>query len=113
MNRDRLKKAYQKKDKEREELRKKVLQDVFKVLEDLSKDTAFDEAYIFGSVAEETKFSKHSDVDIAFSGLDRDKLFQVVGLISNQLERSVNIVHLEDIHFREKIIRKGILWKRD
>jgi len=113
LNRDRLKKAYQKKDLEREELRKKVLHDVFKVLEDLSKDTAFDEAYIFGSVAEETKFSEHSDVDIAFKGLDRDKLFQVVGLISNQLGRDVNIVHLEDIHFRENIMRKGLRWKKD
>jgi len=110
---ERLKKAYQKKDEEREELRKKVLQDVFRVLKDLSKDTSFDEAYIFGSVAEETKFSEHSDVDIAFQGLDRDKLFQVVGFISNGLGRDVNIVHLEDTHFRGKIMRKGIRWKRD
>jgi predicted nucleotidyltransferase len=112
LNRNKLNRAYQKKDKKREELRKKTLHDVFKVLEDLSKDTVFDEAYIFGSVAEESKFSEHSDVDIAFKGLNRDNLFQVVSFVSDKLGRDVNVVHLEDIHFKEKIIREGIRWKR-
>jgi len=106
-----IKDAYQRKDAEREKLRIKTLQEVCNILGKLSGVVKFEAAYIFGSVLEENRFSEHSDVDVAFLGLDRDELFYVTSYISGKIRRNVNIIHLEDISFRDKILMEGFQWK--
>ncbi len=113
MGREILDKALKKEAEEKELLRKQVMSDTFNILKVLSQDTPFEKAFIFGSLTEPFKFRKNSDVDIAFKGLDKDSLFYVVGFLSSHLERDVNVVHIEDVHFRDKIIRDGIEWKKD
>ena len=108
-----IKEAYQRKDAEREKLRIKTLQDVCNILGKLSEEIQFEGAYIFGSILEENRFSEHSDVDIAFLGLDRDELFYVTSYISGKIARDVNIIYLEDISFRDKILKEGFQWKND
>ncbi|MDR4499698.1 MAG: nucleotidyltransferase domain-containing protein [Candidatus Scalindua sp.] len=108
-----IKEAYQRKDAEREKLRIKTLQNVCNILGKLSEEVQFEDAYIFGSVLEENRFSEHSDVDIAFLGLDRDELFYVTSYISGKIGRNVNIIHLEDISFKDKILMEGLRWKND
>lgn len=110
---EKIKEAYEKKSERREKLRTEVLEKVFEALEDLSDKVVFDEAYIFGSVAAPRRFREDSDVDIAFKGLDKDRLFFAVGFLSNALERDVNIVEIERIRFRDKIERVGLRWKKE
>ncbi len=108
-----IKGIYKKKTEEREKLRKEFLKRVFEALKKLSEDVSFEDAYLFGSVTEENRFSGSSDIDIAFKNLDRDRLFYAVSFLSTCLGRDVNVVHLEDIHFKDKIMKEGIRWKRD
>jgi len=105
--------AYERKDAEREKLRKETLQEVCNILGKLSEEIQFEAAYIFGSVLEKNRFSEHSDVDIAFLGLDSDALFYVTSYISNKIRRDVNIIHLEDISFKDKILMEGLQWKNE
>lgn len=105
--------AYQRKDAEREKLRKKTLKEACNTLGKLSEEVQFEAAYIFGSVLEMNRFSEHSDVDIAFLGLDRDELFYVTSFISSKIGRDVNIIHLEDISFKDKILSEGFQWKKE
>lgn len=108
-----VREAYQRKDAEREKLRKKTLKEACNTLGKLSEEVHFDAAYIFGSVLEMNRFSEHSDVDIAFLGLDRDELFYVTSFISGKIGRDVNIIHLEDISFKDKILMEGFQWKKE
>jgi hypothetical protein len=105
--------AYQRKDAEREKLRKKTLKEACNILRKLSEGIQFEAAYIFGSVLEMNRFSEHSDVDIAFLGLDRDELFYVTSFISGKIGRDVNIMHIEDISFKDKILMEGFQWKKE
>ncbi len=107
-----IKEIYRKKADERERLRKRVLEEVFRAIDKLSRGVRFEEAYIFGSVTRPYQFGESSDIDIAFKGLDRDKLFSTIGFLSNELKRDVNVVPIEDLHFKDKLLREGIRWKR-
>ena len=108
-----IKEVYKKKSEDREHLRKKIIADAFKALEKLHDEVSFVEAYIFGSAVKPYQFGEYSDIDFAFKGLDRDKLFYVVAFLSEYLNREVNVVHVEDIHFKDKIIREGIKWRKE
>lgn len=108
-----IKEVYRKKAEERERLRIKVIKDAFKVLEKLKEEVSFKDAYIFGSAAQPHQFTEFSDIDIAFTELEKDKLFFVVSFLSSHLQRDVNVVHIEDIHFKDKILKEGIKWKKD
>lgn len=107
-----IKDIYRRKAEKRERLRKEFLNTVYKALERLSEEVSFEDVYIFGSLTEPYKFGEYSDVDIAFKGLDRDGLFYAVSFLSGHLNREVNGVHMEDIHFKDKILKEGIRWKR-
>jgi predicted nucleotidyltransferase len=108
-----IKAVYKRKTEEKEKLRKELLEKTHNALKKLSEEIYFEDAYIFGSLSGQYRFSEYSDIDIAFRGLDRDRLFYAVSFLSKELDRDVNAVHLEDIHFRDKIMRDGIKWKRD
>lgn len=108
-----IKSIYERKDKERERVRKDLIGDIFGVLERLSEEVCFMEAYIFGSVTKPYQFGESSDVDIAFKGLDKERLFATISFLNRELGRELNVVLLEDVHFKEKIIRDGIKWKKD
>ncbi len=108
-----IEKVHQKKRAKKEKTRKKALRDISTVLELLKKDVFFEDAYLFGSVTKPFQFHEHSDIDLAFKGLDGDKLFFATGFLSRYLERDVNVVPLEDIHFKDKILKQGIKWKND
>ena len=108
-----IKGIYKRKSKQRERQRKDFIKEVLIALEKLRKDVSFDEVYIFGSLARPYQFGEDSDVDLAFKGLDQDKLFVAIGRLSGELGRTVNVVDIDDIHFKDKILREGIRWKRE
>jgi len=112
MNLEVIRGVYKRKSQEREKYRKDFIDEVFKALEKLTKEVFFEEAYIFGSLTKPYQFGKRSDVDLAFKGLDKDKLFITISHLSLELGRDVNVVAIDDVHFKDKILREGIKWRK-
>lgn len=98
-------------DKDRERLRISTLMAVKRTLEVLSQQYTFQEAWIFGSVTRPYSYSPTSDIDIGLEGLDKFQLYSFVGAIQDYLERSVDVVRLEETRLAAKIKREGVLWK--
>ena len=94
----------------REEIRNEVLLQVYAVLDTLVKKYSWDDVYIFGSLIRKGKFTGRSDVDIAIKGLNKFEHFALVGDISALLGVGVDVIMLEDCHFRNSIISRGIKW---
>ena len=88
-----------------------VLKEVPAALEALSRKYAWEEAYVFGSLTRPGRFGPESDIDIAVAGLDKLVHYAFVGDIFNILNRSVDVVRLEDCPFAQKIVREGMPWK--
>ena len=91
-----------------ERLRQELIDEVKNVLETLQKKYRWDDAYIFGSLAKRDKFHTKSDVDIALSGLDKFDHFAFIGDISEMLNREVDVIRLEECHFPQSIVNRGI-----
>jgi hypothetical protein len=102
--------ARERKRREREILRRKVLEDVDLALSSLIDKYSWAECYLFGSVIAPGRFNPDSDVDIAVGGLAKQDLYRFVGEISSALERDVDVVVLEESRLAPSIRRKGIPW---
>lgn len=98
-------------DNDRERLRISTLIVVKRALEVLSQQYKFQEAWIFGSVTRPYNYSPASDIDIGLEGLDKFQLYAFVGAIQDSLDRSVDVVRLEETRLAAKIKKEGILWK--
>ncbi|RDV84797.1 nucleotidyltransferase domain-containing protein [Ammonifex thiophilus] len=86
----------ERKRKEREEVRKKLLEQTFKALERLAQIYSFEEAYIFGSLVKPGRFLPGvSDIDIAIAGLDDKDFFPTAAFLSSELGTDVDLVQLE------------------
>jgi len=107
-----IRKIYEKKREEREELRRRMIRKVLKALDRLSENVEFEEAVIFGSIVKPFCFTELSDVDVAFKGLERDKLFYAAAFLSDEIGRDVDVVELESIRFADRITREGLRWRR-
>jgi len=95
----------------REEIRKQVLLKIDAALDALAGSYSWGDTYIFGSLIKEGRFSNKSDIDIAVKGLNKYDHFSFVGDISALLDREVDVIRLEDCHFRNSIISGGIKWR--
>ena len=95
---------------EQEKFRLSVLQKISNALKILGKKYHWDEAYLFGSVSQEGKFRRNSDIDIAISGLSGFKHYAFTGEISELLDTLVDVVILEECPFAESIKKKGLKW---
>ena len=91
--------------------RRKLLARTVSALNKLSSRVKFREAYIFGSITKPYMFFDSSDVDIAFLGLEEDKLFFTVAFLSEEIGRDVEVIELEKAPFKDKILREGIRWR--
>jgi predicted nucleotidyltransferase len=89
-----------------------VMEKILTAIDRLSREIAFEEAYLFGSVTKPFRFSERSDIDIGFIGLDDRHYFRVMSYISEETGRNVDIVQLEDHRLADKIKRGGIRWRR-
>ncbi len=95
-----------------EKLRISVLQEVNLALKIIEKKYHWDEAYLFGSVAQKEKFRPNSDIDLAVSGLNKFDHYAFLAELSDLLEKSVDVVLLEECPFAESIKEKGLKWNR-
>lgn len=108
-----LDKIIDKKRKEEELERKKLLEKVNCALEELRKKIKFDQAYIFGSITKPYRFIPTSDIDICFSGLDIRDFFRAWSFLSQYLAKdNIQIIRMEEIDFKDKILRSGIRWRK-
>ena len=103
-------KSILKKQADQEKMRIVVLRQVEDALSSLEKKYQWDEAYLFGSIVLEGRFRRNSDIDIAVMGLKKNDYYEFVGEISDLLNKSVDVVLLEECHFAESIKEKGIKW---
>lgn len=97
--------------REEEELRLQIIEKVLYLLDNLSKEIPFKEAYIFGSVVKPYRFLKCSDIDIAFMGLEDEYFFKVMSFISMEVGIDVDIIQMEGHRLVERIKREGIRWR--
>lgn len=104
-----LKKIEQKK----EEKRQKLLQRTQRALKQLYKELHFKKAYIFGSILKKKRFYYDSDVDIAVFGLKDKDFFYFMSRAADILGRNIDVVQLEKHLFKNKIIKEGLLWKKE
>ncbi len=97
---------------DQEKLRISVLQKISNTLKTLEKKYHWDEAYLFGSVAQKGKFRRNSDIDIAITGLNRLEHYALTGDISELLDMRTDVVLLEECPFAQSIKEKGLKWNR-
>ena len=107
-----LDKAVEKERTERETLRLRALEKLSDALARGSKELAFEDAYIFGSVTKPFRFSEISDIDVGFVGLNDRDFFKMMSYLSAETGFDVDIVQLEDHRLADKVKREGIRWKR-
>lgn len=103
-----LKKIEQKK----EERRLELLQKTKDALNSLYNERPFKKAYIFGSILKKKKFYYDSDIDIAIFGLKDKDFFYFMSRASDLLGRDVDIVQLERHRLKSRIIKEGLLWRK-
>jgi len=97
----------------REAVRKKMVTEVFKALEELSARVRFNEAFLFGSLVRPYAFNDHSDIDLAFSHLSNDVFFFTIAFLSERLGRDVDVVQIEKAsRIRTRILKEGIRWTK-
>ena len=66
--------------------------------------------YLFGSVTISGRFRQLSDIDLAIETLKEGQPFGLMGALSLQVNREVDIVPLDQCHFADKICQVGIAW---
>jgi predicted nucleotidyltransferase len=101
-----LDRALEKKKAERERSRRKRMAEVLAALKELSKEIAFDEAYLFGSLTKKGQYAEDSDVDIGFAGLADKDFFRAQAFLSRALGGDVDVIQMEkDGRLKQKIRR--------
>lgn len=95
-----------------EQGRQALLGRLLTVLPEAADRFDFRQLYLFGSVTVAGRFREDSDVDVAVVDLPGDQFFPLAAFLSSRLERDVDMVMLEDVHFAHKIKREGLLWTK-
>jgi len=97
-------------EKERERTRKRVLRELDEALETLAERYTWETLYIFGSLIKEGGFTPGSDVDIALGGLNKFDYYAFVGDISSIMNRTVDVINLEECPLINSVISRGVRW---
>ena len=97
-------------EKEHERTRKKVLRELDEALETLTERYTWETLYVFGSLIKDGGFTPRSDVDIALGGLNKFDYYAFVGDISSLLNRTVDVINLEECPFVNSVISRGVKW---
>ncbi len=108
-----VREAIEEKRNKNEQLRKKILSNIFDALDKLYKMVNFDEAFLFGSVTNPYSFYETSDIDIGFLNLKDEDFFLSISFLSEVIGRDVDILQLESTRrLKERILKDGIRWIR-
>lgn len=93
-----------------EQERQKLLLKTLNWLDKFGSQYGIQKAYVFGSVAEPRRFSPRSDIDIAVEQINPEHFFMIISLLSEALERDVDIIEINKCHFANQIRQTGIVW---
>ena len=97
-------------EKELERTRKRVLMELDEALETLTERYTWETLYVFGSLIKEGGFNTGSDIDIALEGLNKFDYYAFVGDISSLMNRTVDVINLEECPFVNSVISRGVKW---
>ena len=95
---------------ENEKERQELLQKVIQWLDKYGLKYGIYTAYIFGSLTQSQKFHQYSDIDIAVEEINPDDFFVVMSLISEAMQRDVDLIQIHKCHFSDRIKSGGIRW---
>lgn len=90
----------------RQDLLKKALQ----WLQENAAAYGIRHGYLFGSITESGRFRQSSDIDLAIETLKEGQPFGLMGALSLQVNREVDLAPLDQCHFADKIRQVGIAW---
>jgi predicted nucleotidyltransferase len=107
-----LEKSLKEKKEIKEKTRYKILHNIKIILKNMQNVIPFKQAYIFGSITKSNDFNEKSDIDIAFLGLPKERLFETIAYLSRKLLKDVDVIELERSPLKEKILKEGINWKK-
>ena len=96
--------------KRNEENRQQLLNETIAWLTHNSSKYGVSKGYIFGSVTVPGKFTARSDIDIAVETHKTGDICALMGDLSMQIMKDVDVVPLDQCHFAAKIRREGIRW---
>jgi predicted nucleotidyltransferase len=97
-------------EKDRERTRNRVLRELDEALETLAEQYTWETLYVFGSLIKEGGFTPGSDVDIVLGGLNKFDYYAFVGDISSLMNRTVDVINLEECPFVNSVISRGVKW---
>jgi len=101
------------KTKKYELYRENLLNNVFKAIKQAGEIFNFKRAYIIGSITRENMFNENSDIDIVVEDIDPEYFFKLKIFLEDKLNREIDLIDLKDVHFKHKILKEGILWKKE
>ncbi|GFP19926.1 hypothetical protein HKBW3S03_01430 [Candidatus Hakubella thermalkaliphila] len=93
--------------KKREKERLKILQKSVKTLKTYFKGKGVRRVFLAGSILEEGRFYPFSDIDVVVDGLI-EGYFKTLSELEELLERSVDLIELEECKFKDCIEKKGL-----
>ncbi len=104
-------KKNKKEKKEKQILFKKLHKEALIAAEQLGKKFQLEKVYIFGSLTDENKFHKYSDIDFAVTGLKSEEYLAAWGELEKLLDHPFDLVRLEKAHksLKEVIREDGVL----
>ena len=95
----------------REELLQRAWRTAYQVADILYRDFKATDVAVFGSLAGQSRFSKHSDIDILVSGLPSDTYFRAVAeTIGFSEEFRIHLARAESCkgHFRRRVLEQAV-----
>lgn len=96
-----------KKEKDREKLRKETLKSILPILKRFFLTKKVKEVYLFGSILEVGMYQRGSDIDIGVLGL-KEPYFSLLSELEDLLNKKVDLVEMEKCRFSAKIKEMGI-----
>lgn len=95
--------------------RRKMAEEIADIVERLKglnhlwKKYAVKKVYLYGS-AVDGRLGKESDIDIAVEGaIDFLSLLHLFGEVDRHFDRQIDVRSLEDIPFKDKVIKRGVI----
>ena len=93
-----------------EQARQQLLPYVLEWLEENAATYEIYNGYIFGSLTQPNRFTQHSDVDIAIETYKSGDVCGLMSALSMHIDRDVDAIPLDQVHFAEKIRNTGVPW---
>jgi predicted nucleotidyltransferase len=90
---------------------KKIIQKVSQAAKLLKKDFGATRVFVFGSLLDQTRYTKDSDIDIAVEGIAHEDYWKAWRIVDNFLaDQCVDFIDINDLDdiFRNNIIHQGV-----